>query len=275
MSVANYNGPGNIEAKGGDGGTENDGGNIGRCYGAGGGGSGGAIYFSGSTPPITVSANGGNAGPELSRDASCAAAVLPGSGTAGQVIQNYSYARSSTLQSNYCSYLLPVELAWFSAVYSGGRVVLNWKAMQSGSVEHFVIERSGDRNQWTQLQQLPASDGFLSYQYVDHEPGAGYVFYRIRTDRRTGSRTYSPIQRVYVPGGDQSVVIYPNPASKKLYVKGLAAAADLSIFDISGKLICRRKLPPGQMNAPIELPSLTPGLYIVRIGDSVNKLIIH
>src|SRR4029077_9913752 len=49
MNILNsYSGPLTIQANGGTGGTEDDGGNINRCYGAGGGGSGGAIYFTGS-----------------------------------------------------------------------------------------------------------------------------------------------------------------------------------------------------------------------------------
>ncbi|MBL7741869.1 MAG: hypothetical protein JNN00_00210, partial [Chitinophagaceae bacterium] len=151
MSINNYIGTTTIEANGGTGGTENDGGNIGRCYGAGGGGSGGAIYFSGTTPAIPVTVTGGAAGAELSRDASCAAAVFPGAGTTGQIMQNYSYSNSSVLSNSYCSVLLPVDLLWFRANYSNEKTFLKWSVAQPDIIDHFSMERSVDGNYWAEI----------------------------------------------------------------------------------------------------------------------------
>ncbi len=71
INALNYTGLLTVEAKGGQGGTEDNGVINGRCYGSGGGGSGGAIYFSGAVPAVTVSTAGGLAGPETRRSATC------------------------------------------------------------------------------------------------------------------------------------------------------------------------------------------------------------
>src|SRR5258705_10473106 len=94
MPENNYPGAEKITANGGQGGTESDGGNINYCYGSGGGGSGGVIYFSGTVPAVPVSVVGGAGGAELNRDASCAAAVPSLPGSAGQIVNNYTYSSS-------------------------------------------------------------------------------------------------------------------------------------------------------------------------------------
>src|SRR4030095_5641818 len=101
MSVTNYVGAVTLEAKGGPGGDENDLGTPKRCYGAGGGGSGGAVYFTGSLPPVTISVTGGAAGLQYGGDPLCNAAVLPGSGSNGSTIAPYTI-RQSTDSASYC-----------------------------------------------------------------------------------------------------------------------------------------------------------------------------
>ena len=54
LDANTYSGSVTIQAIGGKGGDENDLGTTQRCYGAGGGGSGGAIYFTGSIPAVPV-----------------------------------------------------------------------------------------------------------------------------------------------------------------------------------------------------------------------------
>ncbi len=99
MNVTNYTGTVTIEANGGQGGTVDDQLTAGRCYGSGGGGSGGAIYFSAITPPVPVSAISGNPGTEINRSATCNPAIPALAGNAGQVIPNYTYSSSLVLTS--------------------------------------------------------------------------------------------------------------------------------------------------------------------------------
>jgi hypothetical protein len=122
MDINSYSGAVTIEANGAQGGTANDGGNVGRCYGAGGGGSGGVIYFTGATPPVTVTANPGAAGPETGREASCGPIVPAIAGAAGQIVPNYTVRSSGLIASTSCGLLLPVELIFFRATYETARL---------------------------------------------------------------------------------------------------------------------------------------------------------
>lgn len=275
MDVDNYIGSATIEANGGDGGLSADGLNIGRCYGAGGGGSGGAIYFSGSTPAVTVNVNGGLAGAETGREASCAAAVLPGAGSAGQTFQNYSFSRSMVLMSNYCSQLLPVELIWFTANHHNGNVILKWQVGQTESLDRFIIERSVDGTNWQEINNQPAVYGKSIYTGTDASPHTSYNKYRIRVIRKNNSIIYSAIQRVYVPQKNEMINIYPNPASQKIFITGISSSPELNLYDLSGKLVWQKKLITIQNTASVDLPSLAKGIYMVKIGESVNRLVIR
>src|SRR5688572_3723973 len=65
LSVANYTDAVSIEAKGGNGGQVDDEVISGRCYGEGGGGSGGVVYFSGLQPAGTLNVAGGAKGVKI------------------------------------------------------------------------------------------------------------------------------------------------------------------------------------------------------------------
>jgi hypothetical protein len=76
--------------------------------------------------------------------------------------------------------------------------------------------------------------------------------------------------------------IYPNPASKELFVfldKASTSNSTCSLYDLNGKLILQRKIPAQQNNHHLILPHLNAGLYIVEIrtSDEIyrNKLLIQ
>lgn len=275
MNVANYTGAAIIQANGGDGGTENDGGNIGRCYGAGGGGSGGAIYFSGATPAVTVSVNGGAAGPEVSRDASCAAAILPGAGSAGLTFQNYPYVRSTAFTSNPCSAPLAADLFWFNGAHVKGSVILKWKMAQPETIDRFLIERSVNGSSWTIIEEQLAHDQQSSYDATDRAPLPGHSQYRLRIIKKGNTIIYSSVQRVYVPVKNDSTKIFPNPAQKKIVISGLSSPGELSLFDLSGKLAWKRWIGVTPNGTSVDLPSLSAGVYVVKVGESVHRLVIR
>lgn len=80
-----------------------------------------------------------------------------------------------------------------------------------------------------------------------------------------------------------SFTIYPNPAAKMFYARleGMDnAKANMKITDISGKVVMARdlKLQTGMQNAPIDVATLSPGLYFVTVNSNgasqTQKLVI-
>src|SRR5678815_4068544 len=96
-----------------------------RCYGAGGGGSGGVIYFNGAIPAVTTSTAAGSAGLEL-RIVGCGIPAHAVNGTDGSVIPNYSY-RTSSIPSTSCSGALAVRIIYFNAfLVNNEKVKVEW-----------------------------------------------------------------------------------------------------------------------------------------------------
>ena len=181
MHVTTYSGNVTIEANGGKGGDENDGLNAKRCYGPGGGGGAGVIYYSGSLPAITSNVNGGLKGNSISPDPACGVPqpALPGSN--GSIITNYTY-RTSTNVATYCSgFPLPIHLLYFTLTGEQQKVILKWKITQPELVKNFTVERSSGLNRWMTINVLTANDNFDSYEFIDKDPMQGHNLYRLKT----------------------------------------------------------------------------------------------
>ncbi|MGZ8556825.1 MAG: T9SS type A sorting domain-containing protein [Chitinophagaceae bacterium] len=276
INATNYSGILTIEAKGGQGGTEDNGVINGRCYGSGGGGSGGVIYFNGAVPPVSVLAAGGNAGPETRRSATCNPAIPALPGLAGQIVPDYTYSISLVLASTYCSYLLPVELVWFKARYTNGQTILTWKVAQPEMKDRFFIERSGDGISWIEMNEQPAKEGVSDYIHIDHSPQPKTNFYRLKMIDKNNAVTYSSVQKIFIPTKNDLIKIYPNPAHKKIIITGnISPHTGLSLFDLSGKLLWRKNIISNQNNMEIDLPDLSVGIYMIEIGGVVKKLVIR
>lgn len=271
MHVTNYTGSLSIVANGGNGGASDDGGNIKRCFGGGGGGSGGVIYFTGTIPAVTVSTTGGSAGLEIGRDPSCAAAQPASVGNNGQVISSYTFARS-TDPAGYCKLLLPVKLTSFTASLTGQKVLLQWIVQNPEQVKSFILERSTGDGQWQALQNVTASDQKYNYSSTDNNLFNGTIFYRLRIIEIGGSVSYSPT-RVITNSRGNVFNIYPNPSDGIIFIRSDTIPFEIKIMDSNGRVLFQQKIV--RSNAPFDIRSFQKGVYFIKVGETVKKLVIN
>ena len=272
MNVTNYSGAVSILSNGGVGGNSSDGGVTGRCFGGGGGGSGGVIYFTGAAPVIITSVTGGLAGVETGRDAACGSEVPGTTGNNGQITSNYTFSRS-TNPAGYCRYLLPVKLVTFNASVIDKKILLEWQTDNPETVKRFIVEKSVIASQWMELKTLPSNDQKRDYTTVDENPLPGRMYYRIKFVEKNNTLSYSPVRQV-VTGNTNEFLIYPNPARDKIMIAGnMNGPAVIKLLDVSGKIILQKNI----VNTPAEinLPNLSSGIYLLRINQSVQKLVIR
>ncbi len=270
--LTGYTGSLSIQARGGNGGNENDGGNSGRCYGAGGGGGGGVIYFTGTLPGgITTNVTGGAAGLELSPDASCNPLVLPAAGAAGSLVPGYTYRRSVS-PAGYCALLLPVTLISFSAERSQHTVRVQWFVQHPEQAAGYRIERSADRVNWMQIDAVNGDLQQHLYGIVDENPGGSLLYYRLKVIEKSGRVSWSPVRAVQF--SDRAIpVIYPNPASGKIYIRYQQTPCSLKLVDSQGKVILQTTM--SGITREIETGHLAEGLYLVQVDGFVQKIIIR
>ncbi|MBS1654853.1 MAG: T9SS type A sorting domain-containing protein [Bacteroidetes bacterium] len=275
LNAENYVGGISITANGGQGGTENDGGNIGRCYGGGGGGSGGVIYFSGTMPAATVSVTGGTAGAEIGPDASCHPLVPAHAGADGLTVINYNYSRSFN-EASYCALLLPVKLIYFKAGLLHNTVSLNWRITHPDEASLFTIEKSSNGNTWATIAVKPSNGGSTDYSATDNDPAPGINFYRLKITATSGSVFYSAIRQINTLISCAAISVYPNPASGKIFIKGITSpVADIQLFDLDGKLCWHDISYSNAGFREFRLPTLQNGIYILKVQGTAVKLIIQ
>ena len=274
MDINNYVGTVTIEANGGQGGTANDGGNVGRCYGAGGGGGGGAIYFTGATPAVTVTTNPGAAGPEIGREASCNPIVPAIAGAAGQIVPGYAFQESGVIASTSCGILLPVELIYFKVVYENGQARLSWKITEPETAERFIVERAGSTNKWTAISEQIAMHDAAVYHASDPFPMPYHNYYRVKIVGKNNEINYSAVQKIFVSSPGDIISVYPNPATNKITVTGSISFAELSLFDLTGKLIWQRKNNSAQNTTVIDITGISSGIYFLSVGSIMKKVVI-
>ncbi|MBK5270357.1 MAG: T9SS type A sorting domain-containing protein, partial [Bacteroidia bacterium] len=273
MDVLNsYTGSVTIQANGGNGGNANDGLSSGRCYGAGGGGSGGSIYFTGTTPAVSVNTNGGNAGLEISSDPGCSL-ILPLSGSNGSITSGYTYTRSMN-PAGYCSILLPIGLLYFKAIADQNKAWLQWSIADPDLVRIFIIEKSDNTNNWNAVHSVISKNGTETYHDIDNNPLPGINQYRLKIVEKNNVVHYSQVQKIFIDI-NKKFEFYPNPASAQINLTGdFSSLTLLTISDPSGKLIWQKKLLSSNKIIKVNLPVLSRGIYIVRINDSIKKLVI-
>jgi len=73
------------------------------------------------------------------------------------------------------------------------------------------------------------------------------------------------------PNGTPSVYIFPNPVKNNLKVSGTDKNAKINLIDMKGKLL--QSVIARENSTDIDVSSLSPGLYLLKIGKQVIKFI--
>lgn len=274
LNVDTYTGSTMVNVDGGNGGLSDDGGVTGRCFGGGGGGSGGAVYFEGPTPGISVSISGGTPGNEINRDAGCNSAVPGATGSAGQIIPNYTFSRS-TVSASYCLLLLPVKLLYFKTQLLQEQVVMNWEVDYPELAKTYSIEKKNSNNaDWITIFSGNALDNQHRYTAFDTRPATGNNFYRLKITEKNGHVYYSDTRIVWKGMNKNDFLIYPNPSPGQVTISGdFETGASLRVTDVSGKTVYQQKVTSALTS--FVLPPLSKGLYLIRYKDVSKKLVIY
>lgn len=185
------------------------------------------------------------------------------------------------------SITLPIELATFTGDFENNSVVLDWSTYSEINNSHFDIEHSVNGIDYKRIGGLEGagnSSQVLDYKFVDTEPIEGYNYYRLKQHDFDGrSETFDPIS-VYVPkitkGDIIDFEIFPNPISKgeplRINIRNLGenTSANISLSNISGKVLFSDILKGDISNYSNQIENLEVGQYVLRIVTDNNKYTI-
>jgi hypothetical protein len=201
-------------------------------------------------------------------------------GVSGVVVPSPVLNNVWALASN--SSPLPIELVDFRGKYINNQSVLSWVTASEKDNDYFILERSEDAREFTQIGKIDGagnSNSFLNYQFIDIKPINKVAYYRLKQVDFDGQFSNSNViaLRDVKSLGNQFLNLYPQPASTDVFVEqglfingetfsveifnnlGALVQKDLHTSDESGKLV-------------VQLKNLKQGMYMLRISDGIHQL---
>lgn len=177
---------------------------------------------------------------------------------------------------------LPVTLAKFSAKATANTALLSWETLNEKNTAYFLVERSTDAKIFETVGEIKAkgnSDNLISYLFRDMKPVAGTNYYRLKIVDMDSGVAYSDILSLnFGLQKSEQITVYPNPASKKLYLNGIKKeAGSLYFYSLNGQKAAVAILNNGAADIPANLPNGN-YLLIIRLANgntSEHKIVIR
>lgn len=184
--------------------------------------------------------------------------------------------------SNYTSnnpiISLPVTWAGFTAKAQQSDIRLNWSTAQEDMTRDFVVQYTQQPSLatgWKSLYTLAAagnSNTQQQYSYIHQKPGSGVHYYRILQRDIDGRETYSTIQSVRLDEQAAGFRVLANPARQFIQLQ-VNKEGVVILTNSSGQIIHRQRVQPGTVT--LTTASLTPGTYILRLGEKTEKVVVQ
>ena len=187
------------------------------------------------------------------------------------VVDNVALRISGVLDTNL--------LTFFGKNLDNKTSLLTWTTSSEMNNDHFEIQRSAGNTDFKTIGKIKAS-GTTSqshdYNFTDYLPLDGNNYYRLKQVDKTGKATYSSVAMVRF--NLNSVIIYPNPAYDKIYIRNNdhfsnGAKITVRLLDLSGKLIIKKELDTYGVDInTFYLPQkIAEGMYVLMISNSKGE----
>jgi hypothetical protein len=173
---------------------------------------------------------------------------------------------------------LPVKLISFTARLNGDAANLAWTTASEYNNSHFEIEKSINGIDFTNIGEVQGNgttNRLHHYQYTDHYPLVGRVYYRLKQVDFNGAIEYSPLVSL-TPEVNTDIQIamnvYPNPVSSSGILKISLNAREmgnvqLTLSNLSGKVMANQlnALQSGENTLELPINNIPAGLYVLRV----------
>lgn len=212
--------------------------------------------------------------------------VNGGGSVCGETSQAFFDDRTAVDLSD-CSFVLPIQLAYFNAQTKGGSVQFDWQTLSETGNDFFEVEYSIDGSSYFTLFTLDgAGDSYdiLDYQYENANPSprSEVVYYRLKQTDFDGSTSYSPVVPLNSNGNETGniITVSPNPVDgigevrlsqfndEKTYNAKLfssnSLSSDLSFVIVNGK-------------SDVDFSTVTSGMYFLNVEgiNDVLKVLVY
>ncbi|MDO9374839.1 MAG: T9SS type A sorting domain-containing protein [Ferruginibacter sp.] len=186
--------------------------------------------------------------------------------------------------------VLPVTITRFRALAKGKNIDVQWEVENELNIDRYDLEKRMPATGFEKVFTVKVqgnNNAHNSYAWTDIKPAAGINYFRIKKYDRSGSISYSHIEKVNIALSTSGVTIYPNPVTGTIInlrvTQQNSGVCQVEIFNASGQRVLRRNFSysNGEVNKQIETHSKLPtGIYQLKTtldGDEATyqQLIIQ
>lgn len=169
--------------------------------------------------------------------------------------------------------VFPVTMEDFTAHWNPHKAVVELQWIVSKEVDNagWTIERSSDGTDFYDINWVDGagtSNQKKEYAFVDHRPGAGFNYYRLRQVDLDGSETISSIVQVYYQ--DKKISVEPSFISNNEFYIRNANSLRYNILDMLGASVLKGDIYEDLQ--PILIDALPSGHYIVRVENYTFRI---
>lgn len=171
---------------------------------------------------------------------------------------------------------LPVTLVSFNAsVFDGNKARLFWNTATELNFAKFVIERSNNGSNFTDIGSANAKGDNSYYEFNDN-PVDAVTYYRLRMVDIDGKSTYSKVITVTTGFARNMLSMFPNPANGTVTIshpRGMGNSS-LTVATIDAKILRQQVVMIGAEQSTIDLGGIPSGSYLLsyRNGDEIMTI---
>lgn len=171
---------------------------------------------------------------------------------------------------------LPIKITeWKARQYNNG-VLLEWQASDEAGLKGYIIERSADGVVFEAISPFIPVQQLLSFTYKasDPQPFTGANQYRLKIIDGDGKTYYLKTIEVFWTGSP-ALIIYPNPAREKIFIKIPASSSisTLTVVNIGGSVVKRLNTRDLTI-VSVDILNLSPGLYYIKAMQGQSSIIV-
>lgn len=201
-------------------------------------------------------------------------------GTYNMVLEYYENGGGNRISFVLSGGTLPVKLMnWSATAIANDKVQLSWSTASEIDFSRFVVQRSTDGQQFSDIATVVPQSGNSyeqqSYGYTDQHVPANTVYYRLAMIDQDGTVTYSTIETVTLRA-ITGTKIYPTVVEDgQVFVETDRKAnhAQVQLFDMNGRKLWQTAVNLNVVRKQLTLPaSAQKGAYVVLVSDNDDVL---
>lgn len=150
-------------------------------------------------------------------------------------------------------------------------ILIGGWGIKKANAQYLVVKLQDGTTETTELntlQSLKFPDNLLQLNFTS----GSVQSYDLSTVSTLYFQQYQTSVDDFLTDDSQSISVYPNPASNKIFIKNASENASLiAVYRIDGTLVLQKQYS-GQ-NESIDISSLTSGIYVLRIENQAIKFI--